>query len=583
METRNCQSCKGQFTIEPADFAFYEKMKAPPPTFCPDCRFQRRLAFRNERTLYRRTCDSCGKNVISDFSSDKPYKVFCNPCWWADTWDGLEYGQEYDSSRPFFEQFRELQQKVPIMALVVDYPTLINSEYVNYADNLKNCYLSFDTSKGDNVYYAKTVFGVKDSMECRMVGEAELCYEDIDCGKSSRVFFSEACENSHDIYFSKNVLGCSNCFGCINLTNKQYYIFNQPYAKEEYGRKLKEFRLDTFSGIEAARREVEKFWLNYPVKFAHARHNLNSTGDYFFRSKNAQYMYQTRMVEEGKYCQFISMGAKDVYDYTEWGNSAQRIYDAVTVGMQADNVKFSHACWDSVMNVEYSMYVLSSSNIFGSLGLRNKSYCILNKQYSKEEYEKLRAEIIEDMQKSPYRDEKGRVFGYGEFFPYDLSLFGYNETTAMEYFPLTKEEISAHGFRWQEPGISEYKVTLRDIPESIQEVDDTITKEILECKSCQKPFRIIQPELNLLRNFQFPLPRVCADCRYKDRASHINKPEFYHRACACAGSNSDNGVYQNQTEHFHGPQPCPNEFETSYAPERQEIVYCEACYQSEII
>jgi hypothetical protein len=48
-EMRQCQNCKNQFTIEPEDFAFYEKIKVPPPTFCPSCRFQWRLSFMNER------------------------------------------------------------------------------------------------------------------------------------------------------------------------------------------------------------------------------------------------------------------------------------------------------------------------------------------------------------------------------------------------------------------------------------------------------------------------------------------------------------------------------------------------------
>lgn len=581
-ETKTCQNCKKSFIVEPEDFAFYEKMEVPPPSFCPDCRFQRRLAFRNERSLYKRTCDLCKKNIISDFSPEKPYKVYCNPCWWSDEWDGLNFAQEYDQSRPFLEQFRELQLKVPYMALVVDYPTLINSEYVNYADNLKNCYLSFDTSQCDNVHYSKTVFGLKDSMECRMTGESELCYEDIDCGKSNRVFFSEACESCHDIYFSKNLTGCSSCFSCINLTNKQYHIFNQPYSREDYAKKLKEFRLHTFSGLEKAKAEAEKFWLGYPVKFAHARHNVSCTGDYIFHSKNAKMMYQARMVEEGKFTQFISMPAKDVYDYTEWGKSAQRIYDSITVGMQADNIKFSHGCWENVMGIEYSMYVLSSSNVFGSIGLRKKSHCILNKQYTQEEFEKFRSHIIKDMHERPYVDANGRSFSYGEFFPYDLSLFDYNETTAMEYFPLSKEETVSRGLRWREPTFAEYQVTIREVPNSIHDVDETIVKEVLECMECKRPFRIIQAELQLLYQFELPLPRKCPECRHRERATKINQPNFYHRPCMCGGTASQNGLYENLANHPHGADPCPNEFETSYVPERPEIVYCEVCYQSEI-
>src|SRR6185503_9529235 len=83
-EKRICQNCKGDFVIEPDDFGFYDKIKVPPPTFCPDCRLQRRLAWRNDLSFYNRMCDMCGKNIISLYHSEKPLTVYCNKCWWSD-------------------------------------------------------------------------------------------------------------------------------------------------------------------------------------------------------------------------------------------------------------------------------------------------------------------------------------------------------------------------------------------------------------------------------------------------------------------------------------------------------------------
>src|SRR3989344_273751 len=120
METRACQNCKQNFTIEPDDFKFYEKMQVPPPTFCPKCRFQRRLAFLNLFNLYQRPCDLCGKNPVSDFAPGSPYKVYCAECWWSDKWDPLDYGRDYDFSRPFFEQIKELWRDVPLLGLSID-------------------------------------------------------------------------------------------------------------------------------------------------------------------------------------------------------------------------------------------------------------------------------------------------------------------------------------------------------------------------------------------------------------------------------------------------------------------------------
>ena len=104
-ETKVCQNCKKDFTIEPDDFNFYQKIKVPPPTFCPDCRFQRRLLFRNNRVFYRRECGMCKKNLLTIYSKDKPYTIYCRECWLSDKWDPLSYGKEHDFSVPFFTQF----------------------------------------------------------------------------------------------------------------------------------------------------------------------------------------------------------------------------------------------------------------------------------------------------------------------------------------------------------------------------------------------------------------------------------------------------------------------------------------------
>ncbi|MEI8091811.1 MAG: hypothetical protein WCG98_06440 [bacterium] len=45
----------------------------------------------------------------------------------------------------------------------------------------------------------------------------------------------------------------------------------------------------------------------------------------------------------------------------------------------------------------YCDYCMNCQNCFGCAGLQNQSYCILNKQYTKDEYEKLVPQIIEKM------------------------------------------------------------------------------------------------------------------------------------------------------------------------------------------
>ncbi len=181
---------------------------------------------------------------------------------------------------------------------------------------------------------------------------------------------------------------------------------------------------------------------------------------------------------------------------------------------------------------------------------------------------------------------------YGEYFPPEFSPFAYNETVAQDYLPTTKEKAEAEGFRWANTAEKSYAVTKRpeDLPDHIRDVPDSILKETIACahenkcnEQCRAAFRIIPMELEFYRIMNLPLPRLCSNCRHSERLRDQNPMRFWHRKCVCAGEKSEGGIYINQSTHFHGSSPCPNEFETSYAPERAEIVYCEQCYQTEVV
>jgi len=75
---KSCQNCKNDFTIEPDDFSFYEKIKVPAPTFCPECRMVRRLSFRNERNLFRRKDARTGKESFSGFPIEANINTYAN-------------------------------------------------------------------------------------------------------------------------------------------------------------------------------------------------------------------------------------------------------------------------------------------------------------------------------------------------------------------------------------------------------------------------------------------------------------------------------------------------------------------------
>src|SRR3989338_5486993 len=577
-EIKNCQNCKKDFTIEPDDFAFYEKIKVPAPTFCPECRMQRRLVWRNERTLYRRKCDATGKDIVSIFAPDKNVKVYEQKYWWADKWNPLDYGQDYDFKKSFFDQFKELVAKVPL--LNVFNANAVNSDYCNFTINHKNSYLVAAGWDNEQVMYSSRVSFSKDSVDCFVCHKLELGYGNISCKNSYHLthsVYSENCSNSAFLFDCNN---CQFCFGCTNLRSRSYCIFNEQYSKEDYVEKMKEFSLGSFSNEEKFKTKFQELKKEDVHRYAHLIKCQNVIGDNIEQSKNCYYCFDLAgEAENSKWSHWGTYGLKDSYDTGPGtGGKSELACEMVSSGVNCHNQVCTITNWNCT-NRQYSFNCHSSNNIFGCVSLKNNQYCIFNKQYSKEEYEALVEKIKKQMLEVSYKDSNGRVYTSGEFFPIETSPFYYNDTVAQDYFPLTKGKAEEQGYEWKKPESKDYKITIsaKDLPDDIKDVDDSIFKEVIGCAhegkcnhQCTTAFKIIPDELQFYKKMDIALPRLCPNCRYNEKLQQRNPLKLWHRQCMC------------DKNHPHHTGKCPNEFETSYAPERPEIVYCESCYQREV-
>ncbi len=592
-QAKICQNCKQEFIIEPEDFVFYDKIKVPPPTFCPECRMKHRMMFRGGWQLYKRKVVGTEKEVYSRYSPDSPYIIYEKSYYESDAWNPLSYGKEYDFSRPFFEQLLELFRVVP----KPHQGTLatINSDYCDDAGEIKNCYLVFNAGMSEDVSYAYDISKVKNSLDLLRVLNAELGYELFLCDHIFKTFFSQECNNCSDVWFSKNLTNCQNCFGCVNLQHKQHCIFNRQYSKEEYFKIFESFEVGSYVFVEEMKKKLVQTAQKFPVKYMHGYGNINVSGDYIFNSKNVRNSFNVECLENGAYNHSVIYGKHaDLMDVLVGGG--QLCYELIVGG--GTGVKFSWNIFPKSLkdistnayDIEYSIYASSGHDLFGCVGLSKENYCILNKRYSKKEYLQLVPKIKRHMDEMPYMDEKEMVYVYGSQFPLEFSPFAYNETIAQEYFPLTKKEVIEKGYRWIDGVHPEYKVTIQaeDLPDSIDEVTDEFLKETISCLHkeqgrCIGAFRLLPSELKFYKEMQLPLPRLCPKCRHVERIKMRNPLKLWHRTCQCAGAKSANDVYTNTALHSHGVTPCPAEFETSYAPDRPEIVYCEQCYQAEVV
>ena len=577
-ENKICQNCNLDFIIEPEDFNFYEKIKVPPPTWCRECRQMRRMNFRNERNLYKRKSDKTGKDIISVYSPDSPYKVFEYSFWFSDQFDPMDYGREYDFSVSFLEQMRDFMLEMPWPSLRNE--SSENSEYNNDIGRSKNCYLSSRIHNSSDALYGYRVNKSRDCVDCMQVFDgSEFLYECIECISCSHSSFMSFCENCSSSSMLLNCKNCLDCFMCVNLRNKQYCFKNQQLTREEYKKSMEDFNSSSFEEKEKALQEFEGLCQKNINKNLSIVNSENVSGDNIVNSKNIFLSFGVKESENMRYA-WDNMKYKDSMDTYSGGNS-ELIYECTATGSSYD-CRFSYNI-TNCNDVSNSIHVKNSKHVFACIGLENKEYCIFNKQYTKEEYENLVTKIIEQMKKEGT---------YGEFFPLELGMFAYNETVAHEYFPMTKEEAISKGLRWQDPDTKNYNITLKpeDLPDDTKYIGEDILAQTIGCAhaggckhGCTTAFRIIPRELEFYKRMNLPIPRLCPNCRYYGRLNKLNPLKLWHRKCQCAGGESQNGVYKNLAKHhLHNEEVCPNEFETSHAPDRPEMVYCEKCYQQEV-
>ena len=570
-ETKNCIQCQSKFPITEDDLVLYGKFKVPTPKMCPLCRAQRRLAFRNERVFYKRSCDKCKKDIVSMYSPNKSYPVWCYECWFAEDWDATSYSLDYDSKYSFLEQVKKLYNRVPKVALI--YVRSVNSEYVNISADNKDCYMLVESSNNEGCIHSYWVQQCRDSVDLSYSHQTELAYDSDDCYNGYQLSYSKGCHDCRNSYFMYDCRGCSDCIGCANLRNKQHHIFNQPFSKEDYEKFLKDARLDTSSGVEAMGKKFVEFLKTQPRKYAEIVNAPGSSGGYITDAKNCRECFHCYDAEDNAYSEHVWREAKDCMDVSTAGRNASLIYNSINCGIDVANHIAVAQGWSSTF-LGYCLNIFNSNNCFGSVGLRKKDYCILNKQYSKEEYKALREKIVKEM------EGKGE---YGEFFPASFSPFGYNETVAQEQYPLDKEAIAKIGFGWEEYPRGTYgKETLqwKDVPDSIRDFKTAdINKDIFACINCRKNYRVIPAEFQFYKRLEIPLPRLCPDCRHARRVGSRGPNRLFEpRQCNC-----DYKAYKNSAVHIHHKEGrCPNVFRSNYAPSSPEILYCEQCYNAEV-
>ena len=158
-----------------------------------------------------------------------------------------------------------------------------------------------------------------------------------------------------------------------------------------------------------------------------------------------------------------------------------------------------------------------------------EKYSIFNKQDSPETWKEMKDKIVAHMKKTGE---------WGEFFPIEISPFSYEDSVAQDYFP---RDIKKEKPKYTPGG-------------------DILKCENIDCAGVGA-FRLHPTEIEFYKKMKLPTPNKCFPCRLKTRLALRNPRKLYPRKCA----------------------KCNTEIETSYPPECAEIIYCETCYNDQIL
>jgi len=568
-QQKTCRQCSKKFTVEDDDLKFYKKVsptfagrviEIPLPVLCPECRRQKRLMWRNNRSLYSRKCDLCSKDIVSTFSPDKEFKVYCQDCWWSDKWDPTEFGQDYDFDKTFSSQFAQLMRKVPRIALMNKNSE--NSEFCHFSGNNKNCYLCFAGSwNNENCSYGYRFGQCKDCFDCHFLEKSELCYQIFHGEKNFKCAYCDYIYDCDECYFSYDLKGCNHCVFSSGLRNKSYFAFNKSCTKEEFDDLRKALEKNTT--LSEALKKFEKI-RHDAIKNAVVQLKCEDCeGDNLNNCKGLREAFDINDMEDGKYV-LIGAFSKDVMDCTAVGlGETQLCYYSMSVGDTAYNCLFSNGIW-SARNIFYSDSLINCEDCFGCVSMKRQSYCILNKKYSEDEYDKMVEKIAEHM------NSTGE---WGEFFENKICPYAYNETFANEFYPLSKEQATEIGCSWQSNNYSPIYQGENYTPDdninfyqSAEKVEE-IMHGVIKCVKSGRPFKIMPNELAFHVKEKIALPLKHPNVRFEERFAKLNFPRLYERLCSCE-----------QQGHGHDGK-CENQFKTTFAPDREEKIYCHNCYE----
>jgi hypothetical protein len=459
------------------------------------------------------------------YSDQTSFPVYDNKYWHSDKWDPCEYGREIDFNRPLFEVWQELHDVVPHKARMLTH--VENCDYCNNGSKNKDCYFTFNASHSERAMFSEGMWNTFKCHDCTQTKRSELCYDCVQCLNCYDLQSSQCCESCSESYYLLNCRSCKNCFACANLRHAEYCIFNKQYSKTEYFAEIEKLNLGSYKVRQLLQQKVLKFWQQHPRPHADFHLAENSSGDHLDNVKNVRESFFVSNGEDLRFCFNLDENSRDCQDHSLFGRNVELVYEGVRCGISSYRLAFCTHCVDGCSNLYYCGHCSITSDCFACVGLYKKKYCILNKQYSQQEYEALVPKLIAHMQKTGE---------WGEFFHAGMSAVPYNHSHANRYWELDRQEVESRGLGFEDYQYPKARdaIEARDLPDDIADVGE----ESIVCQSQEdsQVFLISAQEIRSLKERNAPLPRVPYISRLNSRARSMGMLTIFQRTCAKSGA-----------------------------------------------
>lgn len=510
------------------------------PNLCPEARQIHRMLFRNDRSFYKTKDSLYNKDIVSIYYEGFPWKVYEVNSWYKDL-DAGKYSEEYSPWDDLGKIMRQINTAVP--RLNVDGIGNENSDYCNYCGYCKNCYLDIAWENNEDCYYCTFTKYSKRCVDCTFVYESEWCYQSLNVYTSNQVVYSQFVENSSNCYFSFDLKNCHNCLWCHNLHNKNYYIHNTEVSKNVFEATISRLMSGNYEFFSRAIEEFYTLRKDFIYRDLFAISSLNSVGDAIKNAYNSKFIFNASNIEESMYLYDV-LDAKKCLDLNYSLYHPEFSYNLIStleLKKSVCNIATHHST-----SVYYCQLCNNCTDCFWCIWLANKSYCIFNKPYDKDTYYQKVTHIFNQLIEQ-------KKFWY--FFEPELSFHPYNDTFAMDYFPIKEALINwkiiplnqngiwtitilepekfiskaVLDLWWEEKVRTLWRTKEKEIniegnsekieklPNLLNETSDDIVKKIIICEASKRPFRFIPWEISFYKTLWIPLPRKHYDIRYQER------------------------------------------------------------------